>query len=221
MPVLNYLINPVRAVQKVGRMAHNLYWDLRYGGYCGGYQRSRYEDCGGLATQSTEYGQLKLLFDQDGVTIRASDVLVDVGCGKGRVLNYWLSRGWRNRMIGIELDPAIADQTRRRLQPYPNITIVTGNILDTLPLDGTLFYLFYPFTTPVMKRFKDRLAQQSRARDSVRILYYNCADIDVFQNDTAWEVTELAGQAELFFPAALIRLRPSLRASKNVSCNHG
>jgi SAM-dependent methyltransferase len=213
MPLVDYPFNPVRAARKMRRMAQNLFWDLRYGGYCGGYKRSPYEDRGALGTLSTEYEQLDFLFGRGGVEVGASDVLVDVGCGKGRVLNYWLRRGWRNRMIGIELDAELADKARRRLRHYANVTVVTGDVLDHFPTDGTLFYLYYSFKAAVLKRFKDRVAEQCRANGRVAILYYNCVDLDVLRNDPAWEVTELSGLTKLFFPAALARLRPSAEAA--------
>ena len=55
-------------------------------------------------TSSAHYGYLGKLFSNENVPIRPDDVLVDVGSGKGRVLNFWLQKGLRNRIVGIEID---------------------------------------------------------------------------------------------------------------------
>ena len=43
------------------------------------------------------------------VPIAKGDVLVDIGCGEGRVINFWLSRGLKNPIIGIEVVEAVAE----------------------------------------------------------------------------------------------------------------
>jgi hypothetical protein len=122
-----------------------------------------------------------------GESIAPEDVLVDVGCGKGRVLNWWLSRGLRNQIVGLEIDPEIAAHTRHRLRKYRNVTIVTGDGIENLPADGTLFFLFNPFQKPMVSRFQERILQLPR-RDKVRIYYYNCAHADVFENDPRFSI---------------------------------
>lgn len=57
----------------------------------------------------TDYSVINTIFSL--VPIGEQDVLVDVGCGKGRVINYWLSQGYTNKMVGLELDPQVAAQT--------------------------------------------------------------------------------------------------------------
>lgn len=114
--------------------------DRRYGGDCGGAVSTRFVAAGAHRTESTEYPQLSRMFDRrKGVEVTSSDVLVDIGCGKGRVINFWLHQGWTNRMIGLELDPEIAEQARSRLRPYENVTIVTGDAVDRLPTTGRCF----------------------------------------------------------------------------------
>ena len=76
--------------------------DLRYGGYFGGFQKTRYGHLGAHDTMSSHYFVLSRLFGK--FPVKESDVLVDVGCGKGRVINWWLRKGCRHRIIGIELD---------------------------------------------------------------------------------------------------------------------
>ncbi|MEJ7639236.1 MAG: class I SAM-dependent methyltransferase, partial [Singulisphaera sp.] len=70
---------------------------------------------------------------------------MDIGCGKGRVLNFWLERFPNNRIIGVELDDRVADRTRRRLERWRNVKIITGDAVAALPAEGTIFWMFNPF----------------------------------------------------------------------------
>src|SRR5256885_3685560 len=92
--------------------------DVRYRGLLNGSIPTRYAHLGAMEVASTDYDAMGAIFA--GV-IRASDVLVDVGCGKGRVLNWWLSRGYTNEIVGLELDEEVAEHTRRRLRRYRQV----------------------------------------------------------------------------------------------------
>ncbi len=78
-------------------------------------------------------------------------MLVDIGCGKGRVINFWLHQGLTNRLIGLELDPDVATAAQQRLAPYRNVQIIVGDAIENLPTDGTLFYLYNPFERPIVE----------------------------------------------------------------------
>jgi hypothetical protein len=117
----------------------------------------------------TDYSALPHIFKN---RIKTSDVLVDIGCRKGRVINWWLSQGLRNRMIGIELDEKIANGTRKRLRRYENVSIIHGDASHNIPAGGTLFYLYNPFPKPVVKASKDRLMNIFGERGDITLLYY-------------------------------------------------
>jgi tRNA G46 methylase TrmB len=127
---------------------------MRYGGLLGGETNTRYAHIGARETANCDYEALSRIFAN---RIKASDVLVDIGCGKGRVINWWLHNGCRNRIIGIELDEEIANRTRQRLRRYKNVSIITGDAIQNLTADGTLFYLYNPFKEHIMEAFKKRL----------------------------------------------------------------
>src|SRR5262245_10133871 len=88
------------------------------------------------------------------VPIDENDVLVDVGCGEERVINFWLSQGLTNLMIGIEAVERVANRTRERYREYYNVSIVTGDALENIPENGTLFYLYNPFSDDIVDRFE-------------------------------------------------------------------
>jgi SAM-dependent methyltransferase len=181
----------------------NWYGDLKFGSWCGRIKPSQYAHLGASAVQSSYYSQIAELFGQ--ITITETDVLVDVGCGRGRVLNYWLSRGYRNQMIGIELDEEVADATRKRLEHFPNVTILTGSVLDHIPPRGTVFYLYHPFDARVCEQFKTRLAATFAGSGNIVLLYNNCVHVDVFRNDPHWIVKDLAPLSS--GPAARITMK--------------
>jgi hypothetical protein len=182
----------------------SLLLDLRYGGYCGGTIPSRFAHLGAERTGSTAYFQIEEHFHRAGIQVGPADVLVDIGCGKGRVLNYWLSCGYRNRMVGLELDPQIADWVRRRLRSWPNVEIITGDAVENLPEEGTIFYAANPFNAAVMARLKARMEALFLGRREVVLLYCNCHHTGVFAHDPAWRV-ELLGEVGPL-PAARITL---------------
>jgi protein-L-isoaspartate O-methyltransferase len=147
--------------------------------------------------------------------IGPDDVLVDVGCGKGRVINWWLSRGLRNRMYGIELDPEVAAATRRRLRRFGNVTIITGDATSSVPDDATLLYMYNPFDAAAVARLKENLTERF-ARHGITVLYWNLEWLAAFQDDPRWtsEVIELTRVSDPRVATAhrqyaVIRLRPT------------
>lgn len=157
------------------------------GHYLGGVEPSRFAATGSKGVQSVSYRVLPQLFSG---RIRSDDVLVDVGCGKGRVLSWWLRQGYRNAMIGLEIDETLARETRRRLRHASQLSVVSGDAIENLPENGTLFFLFNPFDRGSLVRFRDKLLQM-RHSSRARVLYYNALDIDVFREDPGWSVVPI------------------------------
>ncbi len=181
------------------RLVRNFRQDVRFGlRFLGGTVPTRFAHLGAHDVANSDYRVLPLLFDG---RVAPDDVLVDVGCGRGRVLNFWLSRGYRNPLIGIELDPTVADVTRRRLSAYENVRIISGSVLEQWPANGTVFYLFNPFSRPVVEAFSERAVLADRA---ITIVYYNPVHLDVFQNNPRFHVQPLALPAE-FHAGAIVR----------------
>jgi methyltransferase family protein len=184
------------------RPLHNLVHDLRFGGWCGGRFENPFARQGAHHIQSVDYAVLDHLHRENQIPIHADDLLVDVGCGRGRVLNWWLARGCSNRLVGLELVPELAHATARRLARFPNVEIVPGDAIENLPPDGTLFFLYNPFDGTAVRRFRDRLLERIRAPRRLRVLYFNSRFLDPFRTDPRWRVQMLrTGEPE---PAALI-----------------
>jgi protein-L-isoaspartate O-methyltransferase len=150
--------------------------------------RTRYGHLGAFHSTNTPYEELALLFT--GIDVRPGETIVDVGCGKGRSLNWFLSRFPSNPIVGIELDPEICARTARRLRRYRNVTIVCGDAAEIIPPEGSVFYLFNPFDAAVMQRFAAALSQRP-ADAGATIVYYNAKYLQPFRSSPRFDVREL------------------------------
>jgi SAM-dependent methyltransferase len=176
-------IGLARTYRSAVRLARNAAIDLRYGGFLGGSATSSHLLRGSYETVNSDYKVLSQILPP---ALRADDMVVDVGCGRGRVINWLLHRGYRNRIVGIEINPEVAEQTRRRLHRYPNVEIRAGNALDCLPPHASLCYLFNPFDRALMNQFRERVLALP---ESARILYYAPTCLDVFEADPRFRIT--------------------------------
>ena len=164
-----------------------LYLDVLIGGKSlTGIIPSKYKNLNAFATQSTDYRLLRPIFKS--YVLKPSDVFVDVGCGKGRVLSYLLLKKFSGKIIGVELDPGFADFAQKRLNNYKNVTIICGNILNIMPKEATVFYLFNPFNEIVFRNFIDEI--ENNINHKVTIIY--CADLfkDYLVNRKGWIIRE-------------------------------
>ncbi|MGH7139751.1 MAG: methyltransferase domain-containing protein [Pirellulales bacterium] len=181
-----------------------IWLDLRLGGYAGGRRESRFRHLGAAPVDNIPYRVVSSAMD--AVSVAPEDVLVDVGCGLGRVLNWWLSRGWSNRMVGIELDPDVAARVRRRLRGMRNIEIISGDAVAFTPADATICFMFNPFNRAVMERWHDAvLARHSAPR--LTVVYVNCHHLDVFRASNRWNIAELARHPADHCKVAIVSLR--------------
>jgi SAM-dependent methyltransferase len=163
-------------LQRHVRSLRNVVLDVRFGGrFLGGGAPTRFAHLHAHAVANSDYLAMEEVFGRASIT--DNSVIVDVGCGKGRVINFLLSRGIKCEIIGVEIDPEVASATARRLRRYRNVRIVSGNILEQWPQNATLFYVYNPFGAPVVERFCDRLAAHPRP---FVLLYYNCVHRDIF-----------------------------------------
>ena len=148
----------------------------------------------------TDYHVLRDIFAR--VPVSPDDVLVDIGCGEGRVINFWLSRGWKNPIIGIESVEAVADNARKRYRKYPNVSIVTGDAVANLPCNGTLFFLYNPFGDKVVTQFEKAIRPLN-----ARIVFHQNNYMEPFQSDD-WRIEPLNSKGTVYeFNAALISKR--------------
>jgi SAM-dependent methyltransferase len=103
------------------------------------------------------------------VPITADDVFVDLGSGMGKVaIAVHLLTGARTR--GVEVRPDLVARARaaaERLALSENVTFVEGDARDADLEDGTVFFLYLPFTGAILANVMERLFAVARRRDLV------------------------------------------------------
>lgn len=152
---------------------------------------SRFAALGAEATQSSDYRCLDRIFKKH-VPLTKDDVLLDVGCGEGRVLTYLYLHKAKCRLMGVELDPEVAATAQKRVEKCPGIEIRCANILEAQDLmqQVTVYYLFNPFNGKIFSKFVAALEKQ--VPHPIRMVYlfdYYAAYLD---NRPGW--TKLVGE---------------------------
>lgn len=184
--------------------------DFRYGGkFLMGKCFKGNDIKGWHGSQNSDYCALEKIFSE--IVIKEDDVIVDVGCGKGRLFNWLLTKKIKNKLIGIEVDTFTAEFTQQRLGKFPQIEILIADVeKGEIPIAGTIFYLFNPFGDRIVKKFADLLAERVKIgfyKDGARpiIIYYNChRRLAIFLENPIWKIRNLGIVSHTGLDAAII-----------------
>ena len=126
------------------------------------------ESHGATGSQSAPYlGLSKVL---KGLYLSRSDSFVDIGCGKGRVIAYLLSRGFECKITGIEINPDVAQVAKSWTPKYPNVEIVEGDAFGLDYNDYNVLFMYRPMETDTFKLFIDLL--EMTLTHSIKLYYY-------------------------------------------------
>lgn len=132
---------------------------------------SKYAEQFANPTQSTDY---RLLDEAFGTCpIKKDDVIVDIGCGEGRILSYLYLRGFKDtKMIGVELDPEVTEIAKKRTEKCNNIDVRCANALDCADIisDASVILMSNPFGEEIVKLFVDML--EKCCKHDVKIYYF-------------------------------------------------
>ncbi|NHA04068.1 class I SAM-dependent methyltransferase [Mucilaginibacter sp. HC2] len=134
-----------------------------------------------IKTVSTNYEELEIIFLQK-ISLQPDDVIIDVGCGKGRVFSYLLYKGFTNKMIGYEINQMVGSKTKKRLSRFKNIEIRCDNIFDDFPRQGNIFYLYNPFKEAMVTEFMHRILEIADRNPIV--IYNNPIHLGIFDNES-------------------------------------
>jgi hypothetical protein len=107
----------------------------------------------------------EILHAFDAVDLGPGDTLIDVGSGLGKVVMLaGMLTGARAR--GIELDATLAERSRRSATALglDDVTFEAADALGADIADGTVFFLYIPFSGAVLERFLDRLRPLAGSR---------------------------------------------------------
>ena len=118
--------------------------------------------------------------------------LVDLGCGKGRVLIVGQLLAFA-KVTGVELSRQLADaaaeNVKRSTQTGSTVTnVVHTNVVDfAFPPDPLVLFLFNPFGRSVLQDVLDRLEASLAARPrECWLLYANAVHSDVIDKGARW-----------------------------------
>jgi SAM-dependent methyltransferase len=108
------------------------------------------------------------------------DVLVDLGCGMGRVVLQAARRYRFKRVVGVELSADLLEVARRNVAAQqrlksPNVELVAADAAEwRLPADATIVYMHNPFTGELFGRVLERLLDHvDRSGRPLKVIYLN------------------------------------------------
>ncbi|MBS1533082.1 MAG: class I SAM-dependent methyltransferase [Bacteroidetes bacterium] len=128
---------------------------------------------------STTYDAVNdFFFKYKYVQINQDDVIADVGCGDGKLINFLLYKGLRNKMFGYEINAKEGAITKKSLGKYDNVTIICSDIFDDFPANVTLFYLFNPFDENLVSKFITHIVLTKASKPT--IIYNNPVSVHLF-----------------------------------------
>jgi hypothetical protein len=95
------------------------------------------------------------------IPLGENDVFYDLGSGYGQVVNYVASTTNIKKAIGVEIAPWRVDKSIK-MQKYlglENVEFKRDDVLKTDFSDGTVFFLFNPFSPDVMEKVGEKLSK--------------------------------------------------------------
>lgn len=97
------------------------------------------------------------------VPVVADDVVIDIGSGLGKVVMVArMLTGAAAR--GVELQRGLVERSRQAAERLGlDVSFVCGDAVDVDLSDGTVFFLYLPFTGRVMRRVVERLRDVAEA----------------------------------------------------------
>ncbi len=136
-----------------------------------------------VASTPLVHGILSTYFKAMGVG--EEDAIMDVGCGKGRMLTYFSSIPFV-KIGGVEYEEYLLQICRNNLRKLKIYRVALFHA-DASKFEGygdyNYFYIFNPFHESVMQGFIDKLKQSKEDNPrEIRVLYFNPMDKAMFIN---------------------------------------
>jgi predicted RNA methylase len=144
-------------------------------------------DAAPVQYEPTKYGAIATCLEH--LAVRPSDVVVDIGCGMGRVACVF-SMLPVARVIGIELDDRLASIARANAARVrgrrADIEIRTGDAGQADYSGVTIFWLYNPFGEETMRRTLARIRESVDAAPRPIQLVYVAPNFERPLQDSAW-----------------------------------
>ena len=181
----------VRKFISLSVRAVHLYDSIRDRRICGcslvKYVPSLYrETMGATGSESTCYWALDTIFK--GFPLDAQDSLIDVGCGKGRVLAYLADKKVPCPLTGIELNQDVYAYAKSWADACPQITLIQGNAFEQDYNRYTVIFLARPFETDAFHQFVHVL--EGHLSHKIRMIYWWDTQSGSYLEDRPrWKIT--------------------------------
>ena len=130
----------------------------------------------------TPYAVLEELVNLD--ILRPEDILVDYGCGKGRV-GFFINSQVGCTVIGVDHSERLLEEANENLENYgngENITFIHAKAEEYIPSDANRFYFFNPFSTGIFREVLKRIDEscKSNPREIIIFFYYSTIEYKLY-----------------------------------------
>lgn len=148
---------------------------------------------------ASEYDGLVKVFER--VSLTKEDTLVDIGCGKGRVL-FFCNQKFMCHVTGIEYDRKIFEKLKENAAYYHvrfknqedkfHLFNIKAEDYDIQPHDN-FFYMFNPFSKDILAKILDKIVRSVKCspRRATVILYYCTYEMMEAMRNTPFELKEI------------------------------
>lgn len=156
-------------------------WDLKLNINTCVYDYSQ-EDYQNYGYDPTPYVVLEELVKLD--LIKKSDILVDYGCGKGRI-GFFLNNNIGCKVIGIDHNKRLIKKADNNLENYgytDDIEFIYSKAEEYTPDEANCFYLFNPFSTKIFRQVLRKIedSKKNNPRDILIFFYYSTIEYKMY-----------------------------------------
>ena len=109
----------------------------------------------------------------------------DAGC---RTIEDLLDEEGVFAFVGVEVNEEIARFAQDVFKNDNRVEIVCGDIVNNIPIDGTVFYLFNPFNEKYLENFLKGI--EKTIKNKVRLIYLHPTCRCIIDNNDSWRLIE-------------------------------
>lgn len=163
------------------RDSYNLNWDSKLNIYTEIFDYFE-EDYQNYGYDPTPYVVLEELIKLD--MLKKDDVLVDYGCGKGRI-EFFINNQVGCKVIGIDHSERLLKVARNNLNYYgdtDDIIFIHSKAEYYNPDEANYFYFFNPFSTKIFRQVLRRIEEsyKKNPREIIIFFYYSTIEYKTY-----------------------------------------
>ena len=116
--------------------------------------------------------------------LKKDDVVVDYGCGKGRI-GFFINSQIGCRVIGIDHSERLLEEADKNLKSYggcEDVIFIRSKAEDYMPDEANRFYFFNPFSTRIFSEVLKRIEESFKRnpRDILIFFYYSTIEYKLY-----------------------------------------